>query len=209
MPHLCSNVSILFPVTIHVISINVITAGNTILRLQNDARMIVGDDVSVAVFGFVNFIVGLVPRKLLPWFNGFIFLRELEIIIGFQIVYVFLEHMDWNWRMTYHACNTNETLSDQKNIQTISTSTSFVFFCFFALDINQIHMLISFDIITLICINRHHWTTCYHLRTWSLVMLTTQFYGITRVRGDVYDHFTRVRFRAFWFSVRFPPKTIP
>lgn len=158
MPHLCSNVSILFPVTIHVISINVITAGNTILRLQNDARMIVGDDVSVAVFGFVNFIVGLVPRKLLPWFNGFIFLRELEIIIGFQIVYVFLEHMDWNWRMTYHACNTNETLSDQKNIQTISTSTSFVFFLFFffALDINKIHMLISFDIITLICINRHH-----------------------------------------------------
>lgn len=110
--YLCSNISILFFVVIYVISINVIIVWNIIFRLQNDARVIVGDDVSIAVFGFVNFVVGLVLCKLLFWFNGFVFLREFEIIIGFQIVYVFLEYMDWNWRMIYYVCNVNKILSD-------------------------------------------------------------------------------------------------
>lgn len=43
-------------------------------RQQDDARVVVGDHVGVAVFGFVHFQVGVLPGELLAGVNG---LQEL------------------------------------------------------------------------------------------------------------------------------------
>lgn len=40
--------------------------------LEDDAGVIVGDDVGVAVFGLVYFQVGVLPRELLAWIDGLV-----------------------------------------------------------------------------------------------------------------------------------------
>lgn len=38
--------------------------------LEDDARVVIGDDVGVAVFGLVHLQVGMFPRELLPGVDG-------------------------------------------------------------------------------------------------------------------------------------------
>lgn len=37
---------------------------------QNDAGVVIGDDVGVAVLGFVDLQVGVLPGELLSWIDG-------------------------------------------------------------------------------------------------------------------------------------------
>lgn len=37
---------------------------------QNDTGVVIGDDVGVAVLGFVDLQVGVLPGKLLSWIDG-------------------------------------------------------------------------------------------------------------------------------------------
>ena len=65
--------------------------------------MIVGDDVGVSIFGFIHFQIGIVPSELLSRFDGFVFLGELGVVVGFEQVHVIGEVFDEDRRMRRHG----------------------------------------------------------------------------------------------------------
>ena len=98
--------------------------------LEDDTRVVVGDDVGIAVFGFVHFQVGVLPRELLARIDGLrgrggggcqggclwaresgrrgpahlVLLGELEAIVGLEAFCVLRHVRDGDGRVTEHAC---------------------------------------------------------------------------------------------------------
>ena len=52
--YLCGDVRVLLPVSVAVVAVDVVRAGDAVDRLQHDARVIVGYDVGVTVLGLVD-----------------------------------------------------------------------------------------------------------------------------------------------------------
>ena len=72
--HLRCYVGVLLAVTIHVVSVDVVTAGESVDGLHDDAGVVVGDDVGIAIFYLVDLHVGVVPGELLAGLNRLILL---------------------------------------------------------------------------------------------------------------------------------------
>lgn len=99
--------------------------------LEDDARVVVGDDVGVAVLGLVHFQVGMLPRELLARIDGLrgkgrwgmsagrhwrawesgrwgpahlVLLGELEAVVGFEAFRVLGHVRDGDRRVAKHAC---------------------------------------------------------------------------------------------------------
>ena len=67
----------MFPVAVHVVRVDVVCPRHAVRRLQDDPRVVVGDDVGVAVLWLVHLHVRVVPRELLAGLDRFELLREV------------------------------------------------------------------------------------------------------------------------------------
>lgn len=96
-----SDVGVLLAIAIEIIAIDIITAGDLVDGAKNDTRVIVGDDVGVAILRFVTFEFRVLPRELFAWIDRLettpineppcpaflsylVFLREFIIVRCFQ-----------------------------------------------------------------------------------------------------------------------------
>jgi hypothetical protein len=67
--HLSCNIGIVFTITITVIGIDVVRTKNTIHRLQYDSGMVISYHIGISILWLVYLHIGMVPCKLLAWFN--------------------------------------------------------------------------------------------------------------------------------------------
>lgn len=63
------DVGVLLSIPVQIISIDIITSGNAIDCAQDHARMVVSDDVGVAILRFVTFEFGVFPGELFTWID--------------------------------------------------------------------------------------------------------------------------------------------
>ena len=78
----------MFPVSVHVVGVNVVRAWYAVHRLQDNTRVVVRDHVGIAILWLVVFKVGVVPGELLPRLDALVFLRELVVVVGLEKVNV-------------------------------------------------------------------------------------------------------------------------
>ena len=94
----------MFPVAVHVVRVDVVGARHAVRGRQDDARVVVCNDVRVAVLWLVHLHVRVVPRELLAGLDRLELLREVRPVIALQKVDVVGEVGDGNGRVTDHGC---------------------------------------------------------------------------------------------------------
>lgn len=101
--YLCWYISVLFPVTIHVVSVDIVGSWHAIHRLQDYSGVIICYDISVSILWLVIFQVRVIPCELLTRLDALVFLWEFEVIMISEMVDMRWQLCDGYWGMILHA----------------------------------------------------------------------------------------------------------
>lgn len=85
---MCGDVRVLLPIAVAVVSVDVVRSEKTVNWLKNDSAVVVRDHIRVTILWFVVVQVRIFPRKLLTGINRLVLLRELEVVVSLEPLYV-------------------------------------------------------------------------------------------------------------------------